>query len=362
MSVRPEVRAARAYHFTPRPAAVKLDQNESPYDLPDGLKKQVLERLAKLPWNRYPELGAESLRAALAKYHRWDEAGVVVANGSNVLIQALVAACGISQRVLSVTPTFSVYSDQARLLGAPLTEVPLGEGFSLPSAALKRELARGPGVFFLANPAAPTGNAFGREELAELFAAAPDWTVVLDEAYHQFSDTVLLPLVRARPNVASLRTFSKAFGLGGVRLGYALTSAELAQNLRKLLLPFSVSALQLAVGLTVLEQPDFVRRRAEEAQRERERLLRGLEELPGIQAFPSQTNFVLFRVGDAEGFFTALLRVGVLVRRQDHLPGLAGCLRVSVGTPDENGAFLAAARVAATEHRTEPRDVEAARG
>lgn len=362
MSVRPEVRAARAYHFTPRPAPIKLDQNESPYDLPEALKARVLARLAALPWNRYSELGAESLRAAVAEHHGWDEAGVVVSGGSNVLIQAFVAACGLSQRVLSVKPTFSVYSDQARLLGAPLTEVPLGEGFALPLEALKGELQRGPGVLFLATPAAPTGNAFPEAELKELLEASSGWTVVLDEAYHQFSDTDVLPLARAHPNAASLRTFSKAFGLGGVRLGYALTDPDLAQNVQKLLLPFSVSALQIATGLAVLEAPEYVAARAEEARLERERLRRGLEALPGVQVFPSQTNFLLFRVGDAAAFFSHLLSAGVLIRRQDHLPGLSGCLRVSVGSPAENGAFLGAARAAAEALTGAPPHAEPALG
>ena len=345
MSVRPEVRAARAYHFTPRPALLKLDQNESPYDLPRELKAEVWAKLERVPWNRYSELATESLRAAIARFHGWDEAGVVVSGGSNVLIQAFVAACGISQRVLSVKPTFAVYGEQARLLGAPLSEVPLDDDFSLPLAGLLAELGRGPGVFFLANPAAPTGNVFARDELTALTdAAAADWTLVLDEAYHQFAETNLLSLVRANPHTASLRTFSKAFGLGGVRLGYALTSPELAQNVQKLLLPFSVSALQVATGLTVLEHPEYVAFRAAEAKRERAYLFGELQKLSGLEVYPSQTNFLLFRVENAEAFFNALLAEGILVRRQDHLPGLTGCLRVSVGTPDENRAFIAAAK------------------
>ena len=345
MSVRPEVRAARAYHFTARPARIKLDQNESPYDLPPELKAEVWAKLETVPWNRYSELAAESLRAAIARFHSWDEAGVVVSGGSNVLIQAFVAACGIGQRVLSVKPTFAVYGEQARLLAAPLTEVPLEDDFSLPLTALLGELQRGPGVFFLANPAAPTGNVFSRDELIALTeAAAPDWTLVFDEAYHQFADGDLLELVRANSHTASLRTFSKAFGLGGVRLGYALTSPELAQNVQKLLLPFSVSALQVATGLTVLEHPEYVASRATEAKRERDSLFNELQQLPGLEVYPSQTNFLLFRTENAEAFFGALLTEGILVRRQDHLPGLAGCLRASVGTPEENRAFLTAAK------------------
>ncbi len=345
MSVRPSVRAARAYHFSARPARIKLDQNESPYDLPAELKAEVWAKLQTLSWNRYSELAAEPLRAAIARFHDWDETGVVVSNGSNVLIQAFVAACGTEQRVLSVSPTFAVYGEQARLLGASLTEVPLADDFGLPLTRLLAELKRGPGVFFLANPAAPTGNTFSPDELATLTeSAAPDWTLVFDEAYHQFADTDLLSLARANPHTASLRTFSKAFGLGGVRLGYALTSPELAQNVQKLLLPFSVSALQVATGLTVLEHSEYVALRAAEAKRERAYLFGELQRLPGLEVYPSQTNFLLFRIGNAEGFFDALLSEGILVRRQDHLPGLAGCLRVSVGTPEENRAFIAAAK------------------
>ena len=344
MSVRPDVRAAKAYHFSARPARIKLDQNESPYDLPPELKAEVWAKLETLEWNRYPELAAESLRAAIARYHAWDERGVVIAGGSNVLIHAFVAACGVAQRVLNLRPTFAVYGEHAHLLGAPLTEISLEADFGLPKERLLRELKTGPGVLFLANPAAPTGNAFAAADMATLLRAATSaWTVVLDEAYHQFATTDMLPLIRAAPHAASLRTFSKAFGLGGVRLGYALTSPDLAENIQKMLLPFSVSALQVATGLTALAHPDYVAARAAEAVRERDILLEKLQALPGLTVYPSQTNFLLFRVPDAETFYNALLKQGILIRRQDHLPGLSGCLRVSVGKPGENRAFLAAA-------------------
>ena len=343
MSVRPEVLATPPYHFSAKPHTVKLDQNESPYDLPLELKREVFARLEHVPTNRYPELAGESLRAALAYRHGWFETGVVVGGGSNTLIQAFVIACGIGRRVLSVTPTFSVYSLCAKLLNAELTEVPLGEDFALPVEALKAELTRGQGVLFLAVPAAPTGNLFAETDLEDLIrAAAPNWTVVLDEAYYQFSKTDLSHFVRTYPHVACLRTLSKAFGMGGVRLGFALAQPALAEQLQKVMMPFSVSSLQLAVGLTALAHPDFVAARVEETLRERTRLASSLRAL-GVEVFPSETNFLLFRVADAPSFYEALLARGVLIRRQDHLRGLGGCLRVSVGTPQENGAFLEAA-------------------
>ena len=344
MSVRPEVLATPAYHFSAKPYKVKLDQNESPYGLPPELQQEVMARLGEVLPNRYPELAGESLRAAVARRHAWDETGVVVGGGSNTLIQAFVIACGLGQRVLSVTPTFSVYSLYANLLNAELTEVPLEAGFALPVAALKKELAHGEGVFFLANPAAPTGNLFSSEEIEDLIqAAAPNWTVVLDEAYCQFSNTDLSPFARKYPHVACLRTLSKAFGLGGVRLGFALAQPDLAEQLQKVVMPFSISSLQLAVGLTVLEHPDFIAERVEETVREREKLARALQQLD-IEVFPSETNFLLLRVADAARFYETLLAKGVLVRRQDHLHNLEGCLRVSVGTPPENQLFLEAVR------------------
>jgi histidinol-phosphate aminotransferase len=351
MNIRPAVRALPPYHFKARPYRIKLDQNESAYDLPAELKARVLERIAALPFNRYPDLTGESLRAALGRYHGWDEAAIALSGGSNVLIQALAEACGLGRTVLTVTPTFSIYAMQARILGTNLVEAPLEPDFSLPKRALLEVLEQNQGVFFLANPAAPTGNVFAEEEVLELIeAAAPDdWTVVLDEAYGQFARSDLSHLAREHPHVVSLRTFSKAFGLAGVRLGYALTSTELATELRKVTLPFSVSSLQLAVGLTVLEAPEYLEPRLREVEHERERVFAALASLPGLTVYPSRTNFLLFRVADAEGFFQNLLTRDVLVRRQDHLPGLTGCLRVTIGTPVENDAFLAAAGAACTE-------------
>lgn len=345
MSVRPEVRAVPPYHFTARPHTVKLDQNESPLDLPESLKRRVLERLEQVAFNRYPDLQAESLQAALADFHDWPEDSFVVSGGSNVLIQALVAACGIGQKVLSVTPTFSVYAMQAKLLGAELVEVPLQEDFSLPLEPLRQVLSRDEGVFFLANPAAPTGNLFPEEEVLSLIeAAAPNWTVVVDEAYHQFSGTDYARFIEAYPHVSSLRTFSKAFGLGGVRLGYLMSTPDLAEQVSKVLMPFSVSALQLAVGVTVLEHAAYVQTYVDDTVRERGRVTQALQALEGIRVFPSHTNFLLLKVGDAEVFYRGLLARGVLIRRQDHLPGLAGCVRVSIGRPEENDAFLEAAK------------------
>jgi len=279
--------------------------------------------------------------------------GVVVAGGSNVLIQAATIVAGIGRRVATVRPTFSVYALQARLLGATLVEVPLGPGFALPTAELEEVLQVGQGVVFVAAPMAPTGNGVAPGDLERLAAAAGDrWMLVIDEAYGEFAHGEHSALARAHPQVVRLRTLSKAFGLAGVRLGYALAHPEVAVELRKALLPFSVSALQVAVAEAVLDAPDVVAERVERIVAERERLSGVLAARRDVEVFPSVANFVLVRVKDAAGTYEGLLDRGVLVRRQDHLPGLAECLRVSIGSPADNDAFLQAFDAVAA-HREE---------
>ena len=342
MSIRASVRDLARYHFTPRTSSVKLDQNEGPSDLPEAVREAALERLRSAAWHRYPELHPRTLEEAIAARHDWDPDGVVVSNGSNVLLQALVIVAGIGQSVLTVTPTFAVYGMQARLLAADLIEVPLeGAGFALPVDGLRAAMAGRRGIAFLPNPAAPTGNVHPRRELtAVIERGGDDWLVVLDEAYGEFAGTDHLDLVAAHPHAISLRTFSKAFGLAGVRIGYALMSPDLAADVRKGLLPFSLSSLQTAVAMAALQHPEYVEERVMQARGERERLLAGLASLPEVEPMPSRTNFVLFRVPDADAVYRGLLERDIAVRRQDHLAGLHGCLRVTAGAPAETDAFL----------------------
>jgi len=324
MKLRAEVLGLPAYRFEAHDAAVKLDQNEAPEDLPEALRRAALERLERQPWHRYPELHPEGLAARLGARHGWPADGVAVAGGSNVLIQAATIVAGIGRSVATVRPTFSVYALQARLLGATLVELPLGSDFALPTEALERVLQVGEGVAFVAAPMAPTGNAVATADLERLAAAAGNrWLLVVDEAYGEFANVDHDALARAHPQVVRLRTLSKAFGLAGARLGYALAHPEVAVELRKALLPFSVSTLQVAVAEAVLDAPDVVASRVERTVAERERLSAALATRPDVEVFPSLANFLLLRVADAGATYHGLLERGVLVRRQDHLPGLA---------------------------------------
>jgi histidinol-phosphate aminotransferase len=324
---------------------VKLDQNESPEELPAAVKERALARLAALPWNRYPDLHGEELRQAVARYAGWPAEGVAVAPGSNFLILALGQA---ARRVLDTSPSFAYYDGAAKLSGVDYRAVKLGQDFSLPVGGLLAALSGDPGVLFLSVPHAPTGKLFARAEVETVVQAATErgWLVVLDEAYHQFAGSDLRDLARRNPRVVLLRTFSKAWCLGGIRGGYLLGSAEVAGKVQSMLPPFLIPAHTAAILLSALESPGYVEALAARIAAERDRLQAGLSRHPSWKAFPSATNFVLVRTPDARAAYEGLLARSVLVRRQDHYPGLEGCLRISVGTAAENDALLAAAREA----------------
>ena len=252
-------------------------------------------------------------------------------------------------RVLTVKPNFALYGLDARLLGAELTEVPLREDQSVDFDALIAALgqASGPaarGVIYLPRPHAPTGSLCSLGDVERLALASQGWLLVIDEAYHHFMDSEdARALARRHPHVVLLRTLSKAWGLAGLRMGYALTSDGVARQLRKLVPPFGVSVLQTVCTLVALEHPGYVQARVAHTLRERERLFLALQRHPSWQPMPSHANFLLVRTPDAAQAHAQLLAGGVLVRRQDSLPGLHGCLRVTVGTTEENDAFLRAA-------------------
>ena len=340
---KPHLAGLGAYPYRKVEAAIKLDQNESPWDLAEDLKNRALERMRDAPWNRYPDMHAEGVRALVARFLDWPAEGVVVAPGSNFLLLALAQS---ARRVLDTSPSFAFYEGAARVTGTPYRSVPLGPDFALPVDGLIREMEQGePGVVFVATPHAPTGAVFPVPDVARVAETARErgWILAVDEAYCQFSGTDLRPLARENSNVVILRTFSKAFGLGGVRAGFLLAVPDVAVKLQAMLPPFDVPVHTAAVLETVLEFPGRAAEVGARLAAERDRVIASLGSHPTWRPFPSRANFFLVRTPDAETAWRSLLARGILVRRQDHLPGLAGCLRVSVGTPEENDAFLTAA-------------------
>ena len=290
---------------------------------------------------------------ALADYESWPEDGVVVTTGSNVLIALMIQLASIGGKVLTTKPNFALYGLDAKLLESTLIECPLREDLSFDIASTLQVIeesraskasgdGRG-GVIYLSRPHAPGGASCPLAEVEEVARAASDWIVVVDEAYYQYDDDNALALAKQYSNLVIFRTFSKAWGLAGLRLGYALGSANIIRHLRKLVPPFCIAQPQLITATVALQNPDYMKAGVSLAVSERERIYEALQRHPVWHPFPSKANFVLFKTPDASAAYEHLLAGGVLTRRQDSNFGLAGCLRVSIGTPEANDAFLAAA-------------------
>lgn len=348
-SIRQAVRAVPTYPFVPSEVPHKLDQNENPDDFPPALKQKALERMLSYEWNRYPELHADKLRGLIAEYENWDPKGVVLTAGSNLLIKLLLELAGIGQTLISSTPTFPVYSLEALMLDTKLRQVPLNKDFSLPVEELKAEIeaatqAGESGIFYLIQPHAPTGYLDPQAAVQELVEYADErgWIVILDEAYYQYSKTDYRQLVKGHARRLSMRTFSKAWGLAGMRLGYILTSPELAQNVLKLVPAFNISLVTQAVIEEALENDSYMHENVNRAISERDRVLEALQTHPTCKAYHTHTNFFLLRAPDAQSAYVHLLQHGIITRSQDKLPGLEGCLRIGLGNRADNDALLAA--------------------
>jgi len=346
---RPEIAGLGAYRLR-REAAVRLNQNESPLDWPPEIKAEVLRRVGARPWNRYPAVDGAEVRAAFARHAGVSPEMVAVTNGSNEAILAVVEAFATGRPVVLTAPGYSMSRSLAVIGGAEVVAVTLRPDFSLDVPALRREIAaRQPAVVFLASPNNPTGNAFARADVEAVLAAAPG-IVVVDEAYAQFAEASFLPDLPRHPRLVVLRTFSKAFALAGARIGWVVAGTEIIAAVGKALPPYNLNVFAQEAALAALERPDLVAQRVRLIVRERERLLRALGEVAGVTAYPSQTNFILFRTArPAPALFERLLDRGVLVRDVSTQPLLAGCLRVTVGAPGENDRFLEALRASLEE-------------
>jgi histidinol-phosphate aminotransferase len=344
--IKPAVRGQPAYTLTPVPSRRKLNQNENPYDVPPELKRQILERMAAEPWNRYPEFVPQGLLDLLAARYDWPADGILVGNGSNELIQAtLTTALEAGDRVVAPTPTFSLYRLITNVLGGRYVPVAFGPDFRYSVDGLievaAREQAR---VIVLNSPNNPTGSALP-EGAVERILDATDALVVCDEAYQDFGGPSALAAMRESSRVIVLRTFSKALGMAGLRFGIALAHPAVAREVAKAKLPYNVNLGTLAAAAVLLANDRFRVEQIAEIVATRDRTIDRLRALPGISVYSSAANFFLVRcarVPARETFRRLLDEHGILVRDVSSAPELAECLRISVGTPDDMDAVVAA--------------------
>jgi len=346
--VRDEIRALSAYAVPDSTGLVKLDAMENPFALPPELAQGLGHRLAQVALNRYPPADPRAFKDKLARSIDLPKAmALLLGNGSDELIHLMIQACAKpGATVLSPWPSFEMYDLSSRFDGCRFVGVPLAADFSLDRNALLAAIAaHRPAVIFVSWPNNPTGNLFERASVEAILDAAPG-VVVLDEAYLPFAQDTWLAQLTSRPNLLVLRTFSK-MGLAGIRLGYLCGDPAWIDEFNKVRPPYNVNVLTLAAADFLLDHRKVLDEQAAVLRAERERLRDGLRGLSGVTVFPSAANFILFRVSGgtdgAERVFADLKTRGILIKNRTHVhPLLAGCLRVTVGSPAENDAFLAA--------------------
>ena len=339
--VRPEILALKAYPVPSSEGMVKLDAMENPYTLPEELRRELAAVLARVDVNRYPTPSPQKLREAIAR-RMGVPAGmeVLLGNGSDELIAILITALARpGATMMYPSPTFVMYSMGATFSGMRAVPVPLREDFSLDADAfIARMQAENPALVFIAYPNNPTGVLYPEHDLIRILKAARG-LVVIDEAYHVFAGKSFVPRLAEFENLVVIRTVSK-LGLAGIRLGYLVGRPEWVAQLDKVRPPYNVSVLTQAAALFMLERLDVLEEQAARIRTDRTSLGENLKALPGVTVFPSQANFFLIRVPDAERTYQALRQQNVLVRNLH--PGIRNCLRVTVGTPEENRILLSA--------------------
>ena len=349
--LRQEILDLHAYPVPNSTGMVKLDAMENPYSLPLPLREGIARLVADAPLNRYPDAAAHALKAGIREVinlppeNSFPAVQILLGNGSDEIIQLLAMATAKPGAILmSVEPSFVMYKMIAAFTGMQYIGVPLNADFTLNLAAVLEAIKRHqPALIFLAYPNNPSGNLFDATAIKKIIAAAPG-LVVVDEAYYAFTSASFIPMLTQFSNLLVMRTFSK-LGMAGLRLGFLVGSAAWLAQLEKLRLPYNVGVLTQQVALKLLQHHDVLLQQAEQIKLDRAYLFQQLHSLENVQPFASDANFILFRTPHAGNIFEGLKQRGVLIKNlSTGHPLLANCLRVTIGTPQENGRFVVALR------------------
>jgi len=340
--VKEGIRKLSAYSVPHFDAACKLDGNESPFHLPSDVASQVEKALSAVEVNRYPNPEALAIREIISRTSDFPLDGILLGNGSDEFIGMLITTfCGGSGSILIPVPTFSMFGITGTALGVHVLESPLDGKFDIEIEPFLDIIEReDPDLIFLASPNNPTGNVFSEEKIRSVIDRSRG-VVVVDEAYSDFSGHTFLPDVKEHENLIILRTLSKV-GFAGLRLGILYGREELAREINKVRYPYNINSLTQAAAEVVLENHEFVNENIQLIIRERDRVYKALTGMEGIETYPSDANFILFKVGDADAVFGGLIDRGVLIRNFNRPGRLENCMRVTIGTPDENDRFLSA--------------------
>ncbi len=348
--IRPEIRALKAYQVADASGLVKLDAMENPYCLPAEVLDQAQSGLLNAAINRYPDPAARVLRARIAEVMQLPAvAETVLGNGSDELIQMLImAVAGAGRSVMSFEPGFVMYNMISRFVGVDYAGVPLTKNFAIDMAATEAAIAKQqPALIFIAYPNNPTGNLFAAEDIERIIKIAPG-LVVIDEAYQPFAQHSFMPQLEHYEQLLVMRTVSK-MGLAGLRLGVLCGHPELITEIDKIRLPYNINVLTQQTATIALQHIAVLEQQAARIREQRELMLQQLAALAGIEVFPSQANFILFRIlqGNADDVFKHICDAGILIKNMKASAGsLKNCLRVTVGKSEENTAFMQALQAA----------------
>jgi histidinol-phosphate aminotransferase len=337
----------RAYSLSPHRASVKLNQNENPWDAPLRIKEEVMRRFTARNWSRYPDFVPTSLHERLAQFAEWKPDGILAGNGSNELIQAvLMVTMAPGKRVLISEPTFMLYRQVATVLGGDVESVLLTPDLKYDSEAILNTVeAQQPDVTIICSPNNPTGCVIDEAALRSILRASRG-LVVVDEAYHEFAEHSVVPLLHEHENLIVLRTFSKAMAFAALRVGYLLAAPALVREIGKALLPYNLNAFsQIAAEVAMENYERELRPLVKQIIAERDRVFAALSGMDGLNPVPSLANFLIVKSAtDPKRIFTDLLKHDILIRDVTGYPMLGEYFRFSVGTPDENDRLLKAIR------------------
>lgn len=340
--IRPEILRLLPYHVPSSSGMIKLDAMENPYSLPETLREEIAQLVTTISANRYPDSNSVSLKASLRETMEIPMGmDIMLGNGSDEIIQIVALSLAKPGAVLmSVEPAFVMFRMIATYARMEYIGIPLKANFSLDLDLMLTAISKyQPAVIFIAYPNNPTGNLFDAEAVSRIIESAPG-VVVVDEAYHAFADASFMDKLSEYPNLLLMRTLSK-LGLAGLRLGLLAGRSEWLIQLEKVRLPYNVGVLTQEVVRKILQYPNILQQQADAIKAERVVMSKYLNVLDGVEAFPSDANFILFRVSKANQVFSELKKRNILIKNlAGSHPLLKNCLRVTIGTPDENKQFL----------------------
>jgi histidinol-phosphate aminotransferase len=340
--IKESVASKKIYQLPKVDYKIKLNQNENPYDLPEEIKSKILQEISKQNWNRYPELGSLGLRKKITKELGIDSKSIMVGNGSNEIMLAIMTTLlEPGKKMLTISPTFSLYSHYGQILGAEVETIPLQKDFQFPiNELILKSSGKNVALTILCSPNNPTGNGISEDKLIHILKASNGF-VLVDEAYFDFSEQDFSNLINQFDNLIITRTFSKACAFSFGRFGYGLANPKFVKEVYKVLLPYNLGGFPEIAASILLENQNLLAPIISEIKEQRDFIYQELNNIEQIAVYPSKANFLLIEPKCESGWlFNELIKKGILVRNVSNYPGLVNHLRISVGKPEENKILI----------------------